>query len=185
LPSQPSYFGTNLDAIRTRSAEYAVFWAELLISLGSTMMIQSIIKSLLAHLPLPSSPLDTSPHTRSFIRREAQILRRLSGGHDIDNLELLDSLLAVALAKEWNEAHARLIVCRLAGDVPNDGNGSGAFWACTVVSWLTSCPSGLDMLLSQTVELWSSPTHVKHSLLARHRCKRVSSIANPILIRIA
>jgi telomere length regulation protein len=76
------------------------------------MTVQAIMTSLLSHLLLPSLPLDTSTDTRAFVKREALLLCHLSGGPGAAEQELLYSLYAVALSKEWSEGHARIVACR-------------------------------------------------------------------------
>lgn len=35
---------------------------------------------------------------------------------------------------------------------------------------LTTVSSGLEMLLEKVVDLWTTPDHIRHSLLSQHHC---------------
>jgi telomere length regulation protein len=174
LPSQTSFFQTTLPTIRTRLGndagdvaaeieDYAMFWSTLLSSLGSVIATQTITSSLIGHLDLPpsSQALDSSSTTRRLIKREASLIRLVIGnGKDEDSYAALAS---VALARDWDECHARVFVCFLSSKgvdgAPNDHH------------------AGLEVLYKETLEVWTSPTHVKHSLLSKHRCKSTASSA--------
>ena len=67
--------------------------------------------------------------------------------------EVVDSLMAIALGRQWSVGHARILVCYAEA---SDRVVSGT--------------SGLELLLSNVIDTWTAPDHIKHSLLAGHRC---------------
>jgi hypothetical protein len=120
LPSEVSYFHSVLSTIRTRLAtdvahDYVKFWSQLLLGLGSTITVQNLFTSLLGHLASVSPVLDATVVTRRAVQREAFLLRKMTGDGDP---ELLETLYSVSLTKDWNEGHARIMVCCLSH--PND-----------------------------------------------------------------
>jgi telomere length regulation protein len=116
LPSQPSFFLTTLSTSRSRitkhnGPEYASYYAHLLSSLGSIITVQKIVASLFGHLNMPQEAMSCSSATRAAVKKEAQLLLQLTGGDD----ELLRTLIDAILAKDYNEAHARVLVCCISG----------------------------------------------------------------------
>jgi hypothetical protein len=127
LASQTSYFSATLPNIRTRlegdgASDYTTFWSTLLLAVGSTTVTQSMVTSLIGHLTIVPLSLGASTEMRRVVKQEAQILRKLTGDGDQD---LVETMCSVALAKDWNEGHARVIVCSLSeseGTSQDEGN---------------------------------------------------------------
>ncbi|CCM02859.1 uncharacterized protein FIBRA_04971 [Fibroporia radiculosa] len=153
--SQPAFFEVTLPVVRTRLSypdeSYAEFWQQIILSLPSYQTRHSIILSLLSSLAEISPSLDTSTSARSLVKREAQLLKGLLGRLDTDNGEVLDAFSAIALGREWSEGRARIFAC----------------WAAGAES-STADIEGLESVLSRVVDMWTSPEHIKHSLLSRH-----------------
>ncbi|KAJ7489899.1 telomere length regulation protein-domain-containing protein, partial [Mycena galericulata] len=151
--SQPSFFQATLPQIRTRlsqenSASYTATWGKIWRGFASSLTLQSILTSLFGSLSAESKT-DNSPHQRAAVKRESLLLLELLGPIVSDDTELWESISAVILTREWNESHARIFVC----------------WVCGPQTDLEA----LKLLLNCVVDMWSSPDHVKHSLLNRHR----------------
>ncbi|KAK0450659.1 telomere length regulation protein-domain-containing protein [Armillaria borealis] len=83
---------------------------------------------------------ETRGHTTGW--EEALLLDRLVGRMSPDNEELCETAIPVILGRNWDESCARIFVC-----------------------WVAA----LGHFLREIVSVWSSPDHVKHSLLARHQ----------------
>ncbi|KAJ7632433.1 telomere length regulation protein-domain-containing protein [Roridomyces roridus] len=146
-PSQPSFFQSTLPQIRTRlgqvsAATYSAAWGQLLRGFGSSRTLQSILTCLFTALSADSGT-DSSPLHRTHVKRDSLLLSGILGPVDS---ELWESISAVILTREWSESHARIFVC-----------------------WIGQDLKALAALLNCVVELWSSPDHIKHSLLDRHR----------------
>ncbi|TFY50283.1 hypothetical protein EVG20_g11611, partial [Dentipellis fragilis] len=158
-PSQPSFFASTLDTIRGRLAgddacvaTYSAFWSELLLAMPSIFTLQSILASLFSHLSVPKAELDGSPLVRGAVKREAQLLGRFVGKLEKGKKDLWDAVTAVILGRNWTQMHARVFVCWAAGAQKGSVD-----------------EDALGVLLANTVDIWSSPDHVRHSLLAKHR----------------
>ncbi|OSX64936.1 hypothetical protein POSPLADRAFT_1044368 [Postia placenta MAD-698-R-SB12] len=151
-PSEPSFFQATIPAIRARlsvpNASYAAMWRKLLTSLPSFSTLQSIVTSLLASLADIPSDFNATPLARSFVKREAQLLKDLLGRPCSGNGELLDCFSAVALGREWPEGHARIFACWTAGAEKDESDAE---------------------VLSKVVDIWTNPDHIRHSILSRHR----------------
>ncbi|EIN07826.1 hypothetical protein PUNSTDRAFT_126727 [Punctularia strigosozonata HHB-11173 SS5] len=159
--SSPSFWTAVLPTVRRRlpsHPRYASYWPAVLGALSSPISLRAIISSLLAHLPRLSEAeaeaLDASPPTRTKIRRSAVLLYRLLG-LDIDaegSEDVWTAAREVMLlprgGAQWTEADARVFVCAAAESKTTDA---------------------LESLLAATIDLWSTPEHVTHSLLSRHR----------------
>ncbi|KAF5365587.1 hypothetical protein D9758_003192 [Tetrapyrgos nigripes] len=151
--SQPSFFEVALPIIKTRftqeaSRSYSNFWWQLVQELPS-FVFQTVLRSFLVTLQPPDSVLDGSPQARSVVKKAATLSYNLCSLAS-DAQEAWDSVSAVILGHEWDEGYSRIFVC-----------------------WLAACEANvhavLSLLLDDVVSLWSSPDHIKHSLLARHR----------------
>ncbi|EMD38650.1 hypothetical protein CERSUDRAFT_153646 [Gelatoporia subvermispora B] len=156
-PSQPSFFSATLPTIKERliSPEvdrYSSFWTEVLSGLASTLALQSILASLFSALADVSLALDPSTGTRALVKREALLLRGILGRLRKDRGELVDSFTAIALGRDWSEGHARIFSCWAAG--AEDGQ---------------SDTEALEILATRVSDMWTTPDHVRHSLLSRHR----------------
>ncbi|KAJ7694168.1 telomere length regulation protein-domain-containing protein [Mycena rosella] len=151
--SQPSFFQATIPQIRVRliqenSASYSAAWARILRGFTSSFTLQSIVTSLFGSLDAKSGT-DSSSRQRAMVKRESRLVLGLLGPVVSDDTELWESVSAVILSREWSEAHARIFVCWVAGPQID----------------LTA----LEILLNCVVDMWSSPDHVKHSLLNHHR----------------
>ncbi|KIM48937.1 hypothetical protein M413DRAFT_438113 [Hebeloma cylindrosporum] len=162
--SQPSFFHTTLPIIRQRLASqhpaYSTFWSNLFLNIPSILTLQSILTSLFGSLEsLESSSLnatDDSPTARARIKNDAALLEGLVGEitpEKEDLWQIVTSLITGSGLREWPESHARIFVCWV----------SGASRGARVNL------KALDALLQVILDIWSSPEHVKHSLISRHR----------------
>ncbi|KAH9001642.1 hypothetical protein EDB92DRAFT_1827974 [Lactarius akahatsu] len=158
-PSQYSFFLSTLPTIRARLSKggnaatlYSAFWATILESSPSSFTLQSILTSLFAHISVPDAPLDPSPPSRALVKREATLLLGIIGRLSEGKQYVLDSTSTAMLARDWSEGHARVYACWAAGAT------AGAIDTKAVSAFLTP-----------TLNIWTSPEHIKHSLLGRHR----------------
>ncbi|KAJ6513868.1 telomere length regulation protein-domain-containing protein [Mycena vitilis] len=154
--SQPSFFQATLPQIRVRlthenSATYSAAWSRLLQGFSSSFTVQSIVTCLFGSLSAESGT-DSSPEQRALVKRESLIVLGLLGPVVSEDSEFEESISAVILTREWSQGHARIFVCWVAGPQ----------FTGVIVS------EALELLLDSVVEMWSSPDHVKHSLLSRH-----------------
>ncbi|TFK90973.1 telomeric DNA binding protein [Polyporus arcularius HHB13444] len=155
-PAQPSFFQSALAAIRAHLGisdgdKYSAFWIDLLASLPSSLTLRSILTSLFSSLAPPRDGLNETPSARALVKREAILLRHLLGPLSKSNGELSESFSAVALGRNWDEAHARIFACWAAG--AQQGSRTR---------------EGLDLLLAKVVDIWTDSDHVRHSLLSQH-----------------
>ncbi|KAH7886252.1 telomere length regulation protein-domain-containing protein [Phlebopus sp. FC_14] len=153
--SQPFFFRYMLPSIRNRlrrndAQQYQKLWTRTISSLPSVHTQQTVIASLLTALVLPESPLGTSAHDRGIVHREATLLRDVIGDLDPDD-DVWDSVVAVVLTRTWSQNHARVFVCWMADRKQNSSQGT------------------LEVFLSRVIDVWSSPEHIKHSLLSHHQ----------------
>ncbi|KDR73411.1 hypothetical protein GALMADRAFT_607283 [Galerina marginata CBS 339.88] len=173
--SQPSFFQAALPIIRERQTSnlnpelkyaqrYSVYWSALFLAVPSSLTLQSILGSLFSSLSgslqeiEPS--MDGAPAKRASLRREAALLDGLVGkitplGKDSEGRELWEiatSLMMMA-SRDWPEAYARLFVCWVSGGARGEAVNMEV----------------LDAFLDSILDIWSSPEHIKHSLISRHR----------------
>ncbi|KAI0683637.1 telomeric DNA binding protein [Cytidiella melzeri] len=152
-PSQPSFFNVILHSIRAdldSSSQLELYWPQTFGSVSSISSLQTITVSLLSHLSsIPD--LNGSPETRALVKREAMLLNVVIGPLTEDS-EITDSLTATALGRQWTVGHARILACLAAG--------------CGTPATNTT---GVELLLSRVVVVWTTPDHIKYSLLAGHR----------------
>jgi telomere length regulation protein len=118
--SQPSFFQATLPTIRSRQksqthAAYFALWREVLASLPSALALHAILTSLFSSLSQPLSNLDTSLPQRRLVKREAILLRHIVGRLSSQNMEIWESVSAIALGREWSEGHARIFTCWVSG----------------------------------------------------------------------
>ncbi|PBK77934.1 hypothetical protein ARMSODRAFT_14329 [Armillaria solidipes] len=156
LPSQASFFLATLPIIRSRldggaNENYSKNWAEVFLGFPS-IALQTVLTSLFASLRRLDAPLDGSAYQRACVKREALLLRRLVGCMSPDNEELCETAIPVILGRNWDESCARIFVCWVTGPQMRDTDDNA-----------------LGHFLREIVTVWSSPDHVKHSLLARHQ----------------
>ncbi|KAI0948359.1 hypothetical protein AcV7_009125 [Taiwanofungus camphoratus] len=154
--SQPSFFQATLSTIRARIAAsdtfaYTTYWRKILTSLPSSLVLQSVLVSLFSSLTDIPLGLDGTALSRSLVKREAQLLRHLVGRLSKEEGDLLDAFSAVALGREWSEGHARIFAC----------------WAAGAETHKTD-EEALEILRSKVIDMWTTPEHIKHSLLSRH-----------------
>ncbi|KAG7452712.1 uncharacterized protein BT62DRAFT_939781, partial [Guyanagaster necrorhizus] len=158
LPSQASFFQATLPIIRSRLDDsanescYSKFWAEVFLGFPSVLTLRTVLTSLFASLRTLDSPLDGSAYQRAWVKREALLLDRLVGRISLDNKELCETAIPIILGRNWDESCARIFVCWVAGPQERDADDNA-----------------LGHFLQEIVNVWSSPDHVKHSLLARHQ----------------
>ncbi|KAK0503045.1 telomere length regulation protein-domain-containing protein [Armillaria luteobubalina] len=156
LPSQASFFLATLPIIRSRlddgaNENYSKIWAEVFLGFPS-ITLQTILTSLFASLRRVDAPLNGSAYQRACVKREALLLHRLVGRMSPDNEELCETVIPVTLGRNWDEFCARIFVCWAASPQTRDTDDNA-----------------LDHFLREIISVWSSPDHVKHSLLARHQ----------------
>ncbi|TFY68920.1 hypothetical protein EVJ58_g735 [Rhodofomes roseus] len=117
--SQPSFFEITLSTIRHRLSDqngtYVVYWRKTLSSFSSSLTLHSVLTALFSSLPDVPDRLDTRPTTRASVKREAVLLKELVGRPTKDNIDILDAVNAIALSRDWNEAHARIFACWFCG----------------------------------------------------------------------
>ncbi len=178
-PSQHSFFLSTLPTIRARlskggnaAALYSAFWATLLESLPSSFTLQSVLTSLFAHISVPGAPLDPSPSSRALAKREATLLLGIIGRLTEGKQYVLDSVSTAVLARDWSEGHARVYACWVAGATTGAVDTKGKRLIVLVHMRLRLKTVAISAFLTPTVNIWTSPEHIKHSLLERHRCKR-------------
>ncbi|EPQ58409.1 hypothetical protein GLOTRDRAFT_137132 [Gloeophyllum trabeum ATCC 11539] len=175
-PSQPSFFRSTLQTIRTRISSYqdqaySRTWQTLILSLPSSHNLRTFLTSLLGHLELnvPAAPADngypglsSALDARLQVKYEALLLRRIVGAlgraqdtsEEKDKSELWESITAVVLGgKLWGNFGARVVVCWVAG--AGEGNSPDT--------------EALQIFLDRVTEVWTTPEHIKHSLLSFHR----------------
>ncbi|KAG6866094.1 hypothetical protein C0991_008846 [Blastosporella zonata] len=90
---------------------------------------------------------------RITVKTEATILSGITGSVVPERDELWESAMSIILGKEWDTGHARIFVCWIFGGPFGSSRNEKA----------------LDAFVEQVLSTWSSPDHVKHSLLSRHR----------------
>ncbi|KAI5899883.1 uncharacterized protein SCHCODRAFT_02561678 [Schizophyllum commune H4-8] len=151
--SRPSFWRTTLPIIRRKldNKKYAHAWSELLAAIPATTTTQIILVSLFAALEVNEKGTDGSAPQRALVKREARVLVGVLGYATKDS-QIRDLAFGIMLGKEWKELHGRIFVC----------------WTASA-SWNGTNIEGLELLLKDVLDLWSSPDHVKHSLLSRHQ----------------
>ncbi|KAF9069948.1 telomere length regulation protein-domain-containing protein [Rhodocollybia butyracea] len=151
--SQPSFFRAVLPELRAKvtrddGESYFKPWSHIFRGFESSFALQHVLTSLFACLQTPESVTDDSPRINASVKREGLLLSKLCP-LKADDVELWPSISAVMLSREWNESLSRIFVCA----VVKCDNSSKV----------------LNLLLNDAVSLWSSPDHIKHSLVSRHR----------------
>ncbi|KAL4253851.1 TEL2 family protein [Abortiporus biennis] len=152
-PAQPSFFKSTLPIIRSRlssSPSYTAIWPEIIGSIESIFTLQAILTSFFAQLDSVEN-LSILPHDRSKVRKEAILLRGVLGRLNTENSELWDALSAVCLGRQWTTGHARIFTCWVAG-ADKDSLDIKA----------------LEKMLKIVVDMWTTPDHIRHSLLGKH-----------------
>ncbi|KDQ33574.1 hypothetical protein PLEOSDRAFT_48191 [Pleurotus ostreatus PC15] len=154
--SQPSFFLSTLSSIRgnlraLNGAQYASLWHEILDQLPSISTTQSILTSLFSSLSIGfDSDPGVGPNAR--VKAEASLLLDVVGHLGEARGELWDSITSITLSRGWTEWHARILVCWVAGAQSDNVDDA------TIGAWL-----------STVVDVWSSPDHIKYSLLSQHQ----------------
>ncbi|KAF8644959.1 hypothetical protein AX16_008162 [Volvariella volvacea WC 439] len=158
--TQPSFFQATLSVIRSRlrasdgkspAPTYSSLWNSLFSSTLPSLALQAILTSLcgtLAEIHIT----DTSPKERARTKLEGQLLRDLAGPLESDEPDLWEVAMGIILGRDWAEGYARVFVCWAAGA----GRG-------------TPNEQALEKFLNAVLAVWSSPDHVKHSLISKHR----------------
>ena len=140
---QPSFFASTLPTIRARlssadSPAYSKFWSDILSSIQSSLVIQSIITSLFVCLPAITSVLSTTHRTRALIKKEAILLKHLIGSYSKNDGEHSDIFSAAIVGRHWDEGHARIYACWIAGaEKDNCDEESMSFLNYAIYSILT------------------------------------------------
>ncbi|KAF5386639.1 hypothetical protein D9615_001839 [Tricholomella constricta] len=156
--SQPSFFHVTTPTIRARLAAddvslYSTMWSTLFLGLPSSLTLQSILTSLLASLPPSAHATQGTPFQRAVVKNKAKFLNGITGSITPEKEELWESTIAIIQGKDWDIGQARVFVCWLSG-----GSQAGRV-----------NEKALDALIEKILTTWSSPDHIKHSLLSRHR----------------
>ncbi|EKM82953.1 hypothetical protein AGABI1DRAFT_69024 [Agaricus bisporus var. burnettii JB137-S8] len=158
MRSLPSFWYTNLPIIRpkvlglSRSNSYCDAWQKLILSIPSSLTLQSVLTSLLASLEHVDSPTDPSTEKRVQVKTEAKLLTAVLGRLSEDENQLWEIATSLILNRDWEESYARIFVCWLAHPDSQHINNKA-----------------LAAFLELVVDAWSTPVHIKHSLLSRHR----------------
>ena len=177
--SRPSFWRSTLPIIRRKlnNRDYACAWSELLAAIPATTTTQIILVSLFAALEVNEKGTDGSAPQRALVKREARVLVGVLGYATKDS-QIRDLAFGIMLGKEWKEMHARIFVCWTASASWDGTNIEGTFLQCALRD-LSDELAGLASLLRDVLDLWSSPDHVKHSLLSRHQCTSTAQSYNP------
>jgi telomere length regulation protein len=117
--SQPSFFGANVATILRRlesedHESYSNFWSKVLKSISSTLTLQTILTSLISSIPDISPALSPDMRQRSQAKQGATLLRQLAGPLFLENDEIWQCFIALALGRDWSEGRARMFVCWVA-----------------------------------------------------------------------
>ena len=178
-PSQHSFFLSTLPTIRARLSKggtaselYSTFWAALLEALPSSLTLQSVLTSLFAHISVPDTPLDPSPSSRALVKREATLLLGIVGKLTDGKQYLFESVSTAMLARDWTEGHARVYACWIAGARTGAVDTKGKCLVVVAHHAPQLNTAAISAFLTPALDIWTSPEHIKHSLLGRHRCKR-------------
>jgi len=185
--SQPSFWQTNLPKIRRRrfalleSQSYHHAWQKLTLSLPSSLSLRSLLTSLFASLEHIRPAMDTSKEKRALVKSEAQLLTGLLGNLNENEEELWEMTTSLILSRDWEESYARIFVCWVAGSTESQQiNIKGSAFCCIRKFQVNkSCCPALRSFLELVIDAWSTPEHIKHSLLSRHRCKYTLVLSNP------
>ncbi|KAI6036637.1 telomere length regulation protein-domain-containing protein [Pisolithus microcarpus] len=113
----------------------------LMSSLPSLLTQRAVVGSLFASLDSMSAPNACS---RSAVSREALLLQGVLGEASSDT-NLWQVITAVILTRTWGQNYARLFVC-----------------------WISRNTRALETFISDVLSVWTSPDHVKYSLLSQH-----------------
>jgi telomere length regulation protein len=150
---------------------YSMLWSTVLESLPSSLTLQHILASLFAHISIPDAPLDVSALSRGLVKGEATLLRGIIGSLGKEKKYILDNISAVVLARDWSESHARVYTCWVAGASTGVVDSQGEYLLVMTRVCLTSLILAISAFLTPTLDMWTSPEHIKYSLLGRHHCK--------------
>ncbi|TRM61806.1 telomere length regulation protein-domain-containing protein [Schizophyllum amplum] len=150
--SQPSFWRSTLPVMRRKlgNGDYARTVSELVAAIPSTTTTQIVLVSLFAALDVNGKGTDGTSQRRALIKQEALVLAGILGYASKDS-QIRDLAFGIMLGREWKETHARIFVC----------------WTASS-SWDGTNIEGLERLLTNVLDLWSTADHVKHSLLSRH-----------------
>lgn len=150
--SQPSFWRSTLPVMRRKlgNGDYARTVSELVAAIPSTTTTQIVLVSLFAALDVNGKGTDGTSQRRALIKQEALVLAGILGYASKDS-QIRDLAFGIMLRREWKETHARIFVC----------------WTASS-SWDGTNIEGLERLLTNVLDLWSTADHVKHSLLSRH-----------------
>lgn len=156
--SQPSFFETTLSTIRSRlsandSQEYSIYWHSIFLNVPSILALRSILTSLFATLPVVGSTLDPILREGAFVKRDAFLLFELIGPLVPETQEVWDIAVPLIIERDWGESFARIFVCWISGSFSGKEVNAKVLYS----------------FLQDVLETWSSPEHIKHSLLSRHR----------------
>lgn len=185
--SQPSFFESTLSSIRHRimsdtTQSYFSFWSRLLLALPSNFALQSVLTSLFSALRISEvieHPTDDAPSQRARVRQEAALLDSLVGKITQDNDELWEVCTSLMLSsRDWHESYARVFVCWVSGGSRSSMVNLKGMSFCYLAILRRSkyfnfffSTTALGAFLEIVLDVWSSPEHIKHSLISRHRCK--------------
>lgn len=166
--SGTSFLAVTLSSIQLHlsNKNYAKTWQTLTSSLSPSTQRQ-IIGSLLGHLRLES------PTTASAIKSSATLCQSLFGELGGDN-GILSTLTGLISGRVWSESIARVMICWSAR---SDKRLSGMSFFTASQSSFAKQNIVISKLLDHIVEIWSSPDHIKHSLLSNHQCEPGKSLS--------
>ncbi|KAG9039292.1 telomere binding protein [Tulasnella sp. JGI-2019a] len=150
-----SYFALTNAITRRRlqspssGSQYSDLFISLIASLPA-LVAQKFLASLLSSIEWKSN-IDTSLSTRRKIAREAVYLQQIVGPLDADQSERWSLVSGVVIGRSWPEELGRVLVRWTAGQRESPSE------------------KALGVLMERTLDLWTSPQHIKYSLLPRHR----------------
>ena len=183
--SQPSFFQITLHTVRgrlegERSINYSNFWSSLVLGLPTDSALRSVLTSLFSSLSVQNLAADPSQQ-RPLVKRESYLLNKIVGDLIPQKEELWESVLAIISGGRWDVGHARIFVCWVSGgSCGGQVNEQGQTFRSVVALVASNMQSAIGAFLDNLLETWTSPNHIKHSLLSHHQCawvqrKRLSS----------
>lgn len=129
--------------LQWHAGSYSESWQAVLAALPSTHTLQRIVTSLLGHLSAPPTSLAVQLKERRLVRTEAWQLRGVLGAPSEERPELWDALMAAISAREWDEGHARVIVCWISGAQVDACDEDGECFILGTINLLTNIMESL------------------------------------------
>ncbi|KLO14563.1 hypothetical protein SCHPADRAFT_965696 [Schizopora paradoxa] len=155
---EPGFFAV-LPRIRDRLSQlnsdkqsiYSSAWSTIWSSLPPAQL-SKVIEALFANLTGLPDVLSTSSEARSLVKREARLVSLLMGYLEDEDDGKWTAISSSLLSRNFVAENARIIVC----------------WAAISDEYVIP-KRALESLLDKTLDIWSSPEHIKHSLLSQHQ----------------